>query len=84
MNLQETIALIDALKSAGVTKFKSLEHDISFDGKPSQVIHPMHKYSHKPEEPINHEATEKIKDLISTLKLSDEELANKMFPDGAI
>jgi hypothetical protein len=92
MNLQETISLIQALKSAGVTKFKSLEHDIILDAIPIGPKQDAPKNQPVPagNQPIvdnpveNKEATEKLKDLIGTLKLSDEELANHMFPDGAL
>lgn len=82
MNLQETLLLIEALKASGVTKFKSLEHDIIFDGSVSIPIV-------KSKDPIelvveNKEAAEKIKDLINTMKMSPEELANQIFPDGAM
>ncbi len=88
MNLQETLALIEALRLAGVTKFKSLEHDIILEAplttsgnqlSPKKTVEPV-------ETPIaeNKEATEKLKDLISTLKMSDEELLNQIMPDGAL
>ncbi len=88
MNLAETIALVEALKLAGVTKFKSAELDISFEAptkhkKKASPSAPEEKPSE--ESPLlNTEATEKLKDLISTLKMSDEELANQIFPDGAL
>jgi hypothetical protein len=91
MNLQETLSLIEALKYAGVTKFKSLEHEISFDGG-SYVKKEETKTQVKasgdivPNQEVheNKEATKKIEDLISTLKMSDEDLANQIFPDGAL
>jgi len=85
MNLQETLSLIEALKSAGVTKFKSLEHDISFGG---EVV--PHRTIEKPnvDKPVevveNKEATEQLKGLINSLKMSDEDLLNKIMPDGAM
>lgn len=84
MNFAETVALIEALKSAGVTRFKSLEHDISF-GAVAKIDVPRGTIE-TPEVPVieNKEATEKLKDLISTLRMSPEELANHVFPDGAI
>ncbi len=90
MNLQETLALLEALKSSGVTKFKSLEHDISFGGDIGEKIGILPTASSdKPvdipvESVENKEATEKLKSLINTLKMSDEELANQIFPDGAV
>lgn len=85
MNLTETLALIEALKANGVTKFKSRDLKIYFDGSsliPSKSADvPRGTIS----EPVteNKEATEKLKDLISTLRMSPEELANQIFPDGA-
>ena len=87
MNIQETLALIEALKAAGVTKFKSLEHDIVFNGEsahaPIKQFKPQTEVSPTPVQE-NFKATEQLKDLISTIKLSDEELANRLFPDGAL
>jgi regulator of protease activity HflC (stomatin/prohibitin superfamily) len=88
MNLQETLALIEALKLSGVTKFKSGEHEIELTGL-AQVK------SFNKQEPLTPEAaqvtaektaqaTEQLKNLINTINLSPEELANKMFPDGAL
>jgi catalase (peroxidase I) len=86
MNVQETIALIDALKSAGTTHFKSNDFEISMDGrgapvgeKPVQDV-PVPQAAHVQE---NAEATQKLKDLIGTLNLSNEELIDKIFPAGA-
>lgn len=85
MNLAETLALIEALKLAGVTKYKSFEHDIVFNEGASTVK--IQGESLQPSDsPVveNKEATEQIKDLTSTLRMSPEELANKIFPDGAL
>lgn len=37
-----------------------------------------------PDAPQNVEATEKLKNLINTVRMSPEELANQIFPDGAL
>jgi hypothetical protein len=79
LNFQETIALIDALKSSGVTKYKSSEHEIELS---------LGVVSVKKTEPVpdtkSVEATEKLKNLINTISMSPEELADKMFPAGAL
>lgn len=87
MNITETIALIEALRASGVLKFKSSEHDIElsiFTTSPN-IARTTPKLT---DEPINKEAetvaTEKLKNLINTINMSPEELANKIFPDGAI
>lgn len=85
MNFAETVALIEALKSAGVTRFKSLEHEISF-GAVAKIDVPRGTIETPEAPPVaeNKEATNKLKDLISTLRMSPEELANQIFPDGAL
>lgn len=83
MNFQETIALIDALRQSGVTRFKSPEHEIDFDHK----IVSKAKAPEAPKESDSKatvEATEKLKNLINTISMTPEELANTMFPDGAM
>lgn len=82
MNIQETIALIEALKASGVTRFKSHEHEIDFDQK--AVVVPVTKPQSLPASKEDPEVTEKLKNLINTISMSPEELANKMFPDGAL
>ncbi len=81
MNLQETLALIEMLKSSGVTKFKSSEHEIEL----SPVPRGTQPKVNIPETPVTKEAeveaTEKLKNLINTIKMNPEELANAMFPD---
>ncbi len=87
MNIQETIALIEALRSSGVLKFKSAEHEIELKvdvphGTPQKTIIPPSLPSVDKESEVV--ATEKLKNLINTINMSPEELANKMFPDGAL
>jgi hypothetical protein len=89
MNLQETIALIEALKANGATHFKSNDFEVTLlGGRPvlahsaipeAPVVPPPH--IHEPIDPVQ---TQKAQDLIDLLKLKDDELVNKIFPDGAI
>lgn len=80
MNIQEQLALIEALKNAGATHYKSTDFEITLEvgtGIPTPA-------ASKPEVPAqNDEATEKLKDLIGTLQMNDEELLNKIMPNGA-
>jgi hypothetical protein len=83
LNLQETLALIETLKANGVTRFKSQEHEIDLvwgPAQPKKVDIPQ--TSHDPK--VVAEANEKLKTMINTINMSPEELANKMFPDGAL
>ncbi len=105
MNLQETLALIEALKSAGVTKFHSRDFDIDFGARPesTSVVHTSGYIAPAPAAPTQTPApvaapaaeaplpvmnadqklaTEKLQNLIDTLKLKDHELVEKIFPDG--
>lgn len=82
MNIQETLALIEGLKQAGAKHFKSADFEITLEHSQGSPI-PKEQI----QDPIipateNKEATEKIKDLIGTLNMTDTELAEKMFPDG--
>jgi hypothetical protein len=78
MNLAETVELIAVLKAAGVSEFKSLEHNIVFKGDVTKL-----QSKPAPIAEISAENTEKAVDLLNTLKMSPEELANQIFPDGA-
>lgn len=88
MNLQETLALIEALKLSGVLRFKSHEHEIELSGKsePTQVFkkEPLTEEQAKASAETTAKATEQLKNLINTINMSPEDLANKIFPDGAI
>jgi hypothetical protein len=82
LNLHETIALLEALRVSGVTRFKSHDFEIDLSGKIEAI-------QSKPIEPTPDpakiaEANEKLKNLMNTIKMSPEELANKIFPDGAM
>src|ERR1035438_4528860 len=97
MNLQETLELIKALKMHGVTKFKSLEHDIVLDVQAASNIieaelKPIRVHDVPQAPPIvppptpeqlakEKEAEEKLKDMIKTLNMTPDEMAKKMFPE---
>lgn len=85
MNLHETIALLEALRVSGVTRFKSHDFEIDLSGKFESLQTKKEESPFTvPDKDKSVEATEKLKSLINTIKLSDEDLANKMFPDGAL
>jgi hypothetical protein len=85
MNANETIALIAALKNAGATHFKSNDFEVSLKGDMAQSvsvpIETLESVASKPQG--NPDATQKLKDLISTLKMDDAQLLDKIFPAGA-
>jgi hypothetical protein len=83
MNIQETIALIEALRAAGVTRFKSQEHDIVLDGEPKPIQIPkVDPINPSPvESPAESDAKQKIKDMIKTLNMNPDEMARAMFPE---
>jgi hypothetical protein len=98
VNLQETIALISALKEAGATHFKSNDFEVTL-GKENNVesgderrseetirrqAWPTESQLAEPEGPIDQEKTQKIEEVIDLLKLKDEDLVNKIFPEGAL
>lgn len=95
MNVQDSLALIKALKEAGATHFKSPEfgeitlvHDQSDEEivvtEPVTSI-PAKEREQTPGAPVeNVEATKKVVEAINLLKMNDEQLANQIFPDGAI
>lgn len=104
MNIDETLKLIQALRLAGVTHYKSTEHDISLNTQslgealphkskelkvdtslphPAPPLPEQVKAVSDQEARYNAEATEKIKDMIKTLKMDHTELANHMFPEDA-
>lgn len=82
MNIQETLALIEALRANGVTRFKSQEHEIDLSVNSTvNITNPV-----IPEVPpaIVKDANDKIQSLINTIKMTPEQLADQIFPDGAI
>lgn len=88
MNLQETIDLIGALKKAGATHFKSADFEVTL-GKsttrqePDQITMAEPK-SEIPEATINQANTKKAEDLIEMLTMKDDQLIDRIFPDGAL
>lgn len=88
MTLAETVELLRALREAGVRRFKSRDLEIEFSGvaasQASQISPPSQTTPRVPEVTMaeNKEATERLKDLIRTLKMSDSDLINAMFPVG--
>ena len=95
MNAQETLAVIAALKNAGAIHFKSHDFEITLLGNaapakvqsvPVQVpstpimqqAQPDPILSPEQEAKIK-EANAKIQELITTMSMTPEELANKMF-----
>lgn len=84
MNAQETLALLEALRAAGATHFKSQDFEVTLGqaGSPSVAkISPAPTPSEAPKE--NPEATAKLKELIETMKLDDATLLDRIFPAGA-
>lgn len=91
MNAQETLILLEALRSGGVTHFKSQDFEVSFGkandrtairGTSAPLVREGKDPGHQ-DSPENKEATEKIKALIETMKLDDASLIDKIFPAGA-
>lgn len=82
MNLAETLELIRGLKAAGATHFKSDDFEVTLNAYSPLPM--MSEPVPMPEAPvINEEATDKLKELIETMKLNDEDLIDKIFPAGA-
>lgn len=85
MNLQDTVSLIEALRAAGVTRFKSHEHEIILDGTtkaPVKVFTETQSASPGPvESPAEADARKKIQEMIKTLNMSPDQLAKYMFPE---
>jgi hypothetical protein len=94
MNLQETVALIESLRANGVRSFKSHEHTIEFGHSPTPLPKPT-TTSPQLELPLNaaidplqqkavYEANAKIKEMVSTMNLTAQQLADKMFPEAEV
>jgi len=95
MNLSDTLQLIQGLRAQGASHFKSNDFEVTFSGDgrivqsgmtedvpaqtPTASEDPTVHFDAKAQE----EATKKLKDLIGTLSLSPEALADRIFPDGA-
>jgi hypothetical protein len=85
VNVQETLAIIEALKAAGASHFKSQDFEITMGSTPQKLAITQQHIDPSPEQSkAVVEATDKLKNLMNTINMSPEELANKMFPDGAI
>ena len=85
MNHQERIELLQALAQVGVSHYKSHDLEIHF-GKPSigALRAPENISAPSPQAPEeSKEATEKLKELIESFKLNDDQLLDKIFPAGA-
>jgi hypothetical protein len=85
MNVQEQLALIEALRLAGATHYKSDDFEITLNSSNTPTIsQPAAGQSTLAATALEGQAvTEKLKDLISTLNMTPEQLANQIFPNGA-
>lgn len=88
MNVEETIKLLQVLKSNGATYFKSSDFEVTLIGGQPVLEAPVGPSSSPAEapvepSPIDQAATDKVVETIELLKMKDEDLANKIFPDGA-
>ena len=86
MNAAETLEIIKTLHAVGASHFKSGDFEIRLGGSESIPVlnmpsRPMPPDSVQPAE--NKEAAERLKELIGTMSLSPEALADKIFPAGA-
>jgi hypothetical protein len=96
VNLSDTTHLIQALKANGVVHFKSHDFEVKFNTSageslnnevatytapadvPVKMDQPVENVTYDPVE------TKKAQDLVDLLKLKDDDLVNKLFPDGAM
>lgn len=93
MNLQETVTLIQALRAAGVKRFKSIEHEIDFEEsdefqlkkvEPLPTSIPVNAALEPLQQKAVDEANAKIKEMVSTMNLTAQQLADKMFPEAEV
>jgi hypothetical protein len=92
MNLQETVSLVQALRAAGVKRFKSIEHEIDFEESDEFQVKKLEPLPPTPTnsaiDPIQQkaidEANSKIKEMVSTMNLTAQQLADKMFPEAEV
>lgn len=90
MNAAETLEVIKVLHAVGASHFKSQDFEIHLKpGAPSE--HPISPGIVGASAPIppqpslqNEEATQRLKDLIKTVKMTPEQLADQIFPAGAM
>lgn len=86
MNLVETLQIIAALREVGAISFKSKDFEISIGHGAMVPVRPSvlpPSPEHVPPSQPSPEDTEKLKDLINTMKLDDNQLFDKIFPAGA-
>ena len=86
MNLAETLALLETLRKTGVKRFKSADFEIDLGAPVGQLAEPSHPTPNPAphiEPQANEAATAKLKELIGTLNLPDDQLLDKIFPAGA-
>ena len=98
MNHQERLELLNALLRAGVSFYRSHDLEIQFNRdkpapkpglegwlpEPEPSPAPISNQTvTPPAPPENDAATEKLKELIGTLKMDDAALVDKIFPAGA-
>ncbi len=92
MNVNETLSILQALKGIGATHFKSQDFEVTLDKMHTLAVGSQGKAIDQtsspstvpdPDAQANAAATEKLKGLISTLNMSNEQLADKIFPAGA-
>jgi len=83
MNLQDTVALIEALRIAGVKRFKSHEHEIDLtgDAKPVQPTIKTDQPLTPAESAAEADARKKIQEMIKTLNMTPDQMAKAMFPE---
>lgn len=84
MTGSEIESLVQALRASGVQRFKSKDFEIEFIREAPQVEKPLpavlkeeSSSSKEPDKPIEH----KVEELESILKLSDQDLVDRLFPD---
>jgi hypothetical protein len=82
MNVQETLAVIEALRLAGATHFKSQDFEITMGEVPRGTISKPLEVSQE-QTKATAEANQKITELINTMKMTPEQLADQIFPAGA-
>lgn len=94
MTLEEIDSLIKVLRANGVTKFKSPEISIKLNGANPVVVHSQKRQTKLPKEreifhgkleeitipPVEEETKHTVDAVRSLLRMSPEELVDRMFP----
>lgn len=91
MNHAERLELLGALVRSGVSYYKSHDLEIRLGAEPARPgLSGLAAWLPEgpagepiPAAPADDAATEKLKDLIDTLKMDDASLVDKIFPAGA-